>query len=283
MSENHNRRIGDMPKFDAMTTEKLEEILRLDAEAPQEQDSDTEEILYVMEVLTERERNNGHTGKTALEAYESFKQDYMPETDNIENPSKSNKKAKTKARQLRRLRTLFATAAVLAIVILGSITAKAFGVDIWETVVKWTQETFHFGEWGNSNVESNLPYASLQEALEKGNLPASLVPMWIPDGYELADIMVERSPLQKKIRAKYTYGEQVLRITVQEYLNNDPIYVEQSEGLVEEYKVAETSYYLFKNNKRTQAVWIVDSYECRITGELTIDELKIMINSIEKG
>ena len=43
------------------------------------------------------------------------------------------------------------------------------------------------------------------------------------------------------------------------------------------------NFYLINNNKRTQAVWIVDSFECLITGELTIDELKAMINSVEEG
>ena len=77
MSENQNRRVVDLSKFDSMTTEELEEVLRLDAQAPEEQESDTEKILYIMEMLTERKRNNGHTGKTALEAYESFKQYYL--------------------------------------------------------------------------------------------------------------------------------------------------------------------------------------------------------------
>ena len=80
MPEKQNRRIGDLSKYDAMTTEELEEILRWDAQAPEEQESDTEMILYIMEVLAKRKRNNGHTGKTALEAYESFKQNYMPST-----------------------------------------------------------------------------------------------------------------------------------------------------------------------------------------------------------
>lgn len=281
MSENQNRRIGDMSKYDAMTTEELEQILRLDAEAPEEQESDTEEILDIMEVLTERKRMNSHAGKTALEAYESFKQYYMSETENTEIPSLSNEKAK--AKRLRQLRAVSATAAVLAIIILGSITAKAFGVDIWGSVVKWTQVTFHFGEWGSSNPNSNLVYASLQEALEQGEVTTNLAPTWFPDGYKLVDIRVEQTPAKKEYRAKYTNGEQILRITVQDYLDGEPYYVEQNEGLIEEYKTSGTSYYLFKNNKRTQAVWIVDSFECRITGELTVDELKKMIDSIEKG
>ena len=279
MSENQNRGIGDLSKYDAMTTEELEEILRLDAQAPEEQESDTEMILYVMEVLAARKRNNGHTGKTALEAYESFKQNYMPEVDNIETRSKAS--TKTSIAFPRWLRSLTATAAVLAILLVGSVTAQAFGLHIWEAVVRWTQETFQFGEWGNPNVD--IPYASLQEAIEKGNVPRFLVPTWIPDGYEMVEITVDRSPVTKKYGAKYTKGDQFLTITVRDYLDNVPVYVEQSDGLVEEYEVAGVTYYLFENNKQVHAVWIVDSYECYIAGEVTIEDLKMMIDSIEKG
>ena len=194
MSENQNRGIGDLSKYDAMTTEELEEILRLDAQAPEEQESDTEMILYVMEVLAARKNNNGHTGKTALEAYESFTQNYMPEVDNIETTSKVS--TKTRIAFPRWLRSLTATAAVLAILLVGSVTAQAFGLNIWEAVVKWTQETFQFGEWGRANVNNDLPYASLKEALEEGEITTSLTPDWFPSGYELVDINVEIMPLQ---------------------------------------------------------------------------------------
>ncbi len=277
MSEKQNCGIKAFANYDSMATEELEEILRLDAEMPQGQESDTDKILYIMEVLTERKRNNSHTGNTALEAYESFKQNYMPETDSNIIPMR------TKRNCPRWVRGLVATAAVLAILIAGSVTAEAFGFNIWKAVVQWTQETFHFGDWGNSDPNSNLQFASLQEALEEGNIPISLAPMWIPDDYEMVDITAERSPLRKIYTAIYANGENVLRITVQDHLDGEPVYVEQSDGLVEEYTVSGIAYYLFENNERTQAVWVVDSYECRITGELTIDTLKRMINSIEKG
>lgn len=281
MSENQNRGISDLSKYDAMTTEELEEILRLDAQAPEEQESDTNKILYIMEVLTERKRNNGHTGKTALEAYESFKQNYMPE---VEAPDIHNEKPATvKNRFPRWLRGLTAAAAVLVILVLGSVTAKAFGMDLWKTVVKWTQETFHFGEWGNANANDDLQYTSLQEALEKGKITTSLAPNWFPIGYELVEISITYSPLQTSYKAKYSNGDQFLRITVRDHLDGDPIYVEQSEGLVEEYEVSGITYYLFSNYENNRAVWICGSYECDISGEVTIDELKKMIDSIQKG
>ena len=277
MSENQNRGSIDFGKYDSMATEELEEILRLDAEMPQGQESDTDKILYIMEVLTERKRNNSHTGNTALEAYESFKQNYMPETDNQIIPMK------TKRRGSRWLRSLTATAAVLAILVAGSITAKAFGFNIWKAVVQWTQETFHFGNWGNSDADNSLPYASLQEALEKGNVPAWLAPTSMPEGFNLTEIKVEQSPLKKVYRAKYTSGEKILVIAVRDYLDGDPVYVEQREGLVEEYEALGVTYYLFSNQDQNRAVWLYESYECDISGEVTIEELKKMIDSIQKG
>ena len=172
MSQNQNRGNIDFTIYDSMATQELEEILRLDAEMPEGQESDIYKILYIMEVLAERKRNNSHTGKTALEAYESFKQNYMPETDNNVIPLKAKRKVP------RWVRSLAATAAVLAILLTGAVTAKAFGFDVWKAVVQWSQETFHFGDEGSDN---NLTYLSLQDALKKGNVPTWLTPTYIPE------------------------------------------------------------------------------------------------------
>jgi len=281
MSENQNCGISDMSKYDAMTTEELKEILRLDAQTLEEQESDTEMILNIMEVLAERERNNGHIGKTAHEAYESFKQNYMPEKDNDIVPCEIS--SKPSERFPRWARGLVATAAVLAILLIGSATAKAFGVDVWKAVIQWTQETFHFGDEGHADTDNDLPYASLQEALKKSNTPVWLVPTYIPEGFSLLEVNVEQTPLKKMYRAQYTYGEKVLVIVVRDYLDKNPVYMEQSEDLLEEFEVSDITYYLFENNEQVQAMWFVDSYECYISGNVTIDELKIMISSIEKG
>lgn len=279
MSENQNCGIRDFSKYDEMKTEELEEILRLDAEMIDGQESDTEILLYVMGVLTQRKKQAGQTGNTPQEAFETFTQHYLPEIDNTDLvPVKRNKTTK---RSLRWIRALAATAAVLVILIAGSVTAKAFGVDVWKAVIQWTQETFHFGEWGNSN--SNMQYDSLQEAMEQGGSAAWLAPTWTPVGFKMVDITVSQTPLQKIYRAQYMNGEQEFIITVREYLNGEPHHVEQSDGLVEEYEVAGITYYLFSNLDNAKAVWITDTFECYISGNVTIQEIKQMIDSIEKG
>lgn len=282
MSENQNCGIRDFSKYDEMTTEELEEILRLDAEMIDGQASDTEILLYVMEVLTQRRKKIGQTGNTAQEAYETFTQHYLPEIVNTDNTDPVPvKRSKPVNRTLRWARAMAATAAVLVILIAGSVTAKAFGIDVWKAVIQWTQETFHFGEWGNSN--SNMQYDSLQEAMEQGGSAAWIAPTWTPAGFKMVDITVSQTPLQKIYRVQYMNGEKELIITVREYLDGKPHYVEQSEGLIEEYNVNGITYYLLENNKEIRAVWIVDSFECSIAGLLKIEEIKTMIDSITKG
>ena len=281
MSEKEYRGLQDLTKYDEMTTEELEEILRLDAENTEGQESDVETLLYVTGVLAERRKKNGQTGNTAQEAYEIFKQHYMPEIDNKDSvPAKEHKPKNLRPRWMR---GLVAAAAAVVILLSGVVTAEAYGVDVWKAVVQWTQDTFHFGAWGNTNSNNKLPYNSLQEALEKGNTPTWLVPTWIPDDYKLTEITVTQNPAKKVYRATYVEQAKVLKITVQDYLDEDPLYVEQSEGLVEEYEVKGITYYLFSDNDMVKAVWINDSYECDIMGQLTIQELKMMIDSIEKG
>lgn len=277
MSENQNRGSIDFAQYDSMATEELEEILRLDAEMPQGQESDTDKILYIMEVLAERKRNSSHSGNTAHEAYESFKQNYMPETDDNIIPMK------TKGKAPRWVRGLTATAAVLALLIVGSVTANAFGFNIWKAVAQWTQETFHFGEWGKSDPNSDLQFDSLQKALAEGNAPAWLVPTYIPDGFILEEVDVQQTPKNNIYTARYMCGEKIIVVAVRDYLDEDPAYTEQSEGLTEEYESSGVTYYIFTDVDLNKAKWINDSYECSISGNITIKDLKMMIDSIEKG
>ena len=278
MSEKEYCGIQDFSKYDEMTTEELQEILRLDAENTEGQDTDVETLLYITGVLAERRKKNGQTGNTAQEAYEIFKQHYMPEIDNKD--SFPAKKSNPKTIRPRWMRGLVAAAAALAIVISCSVTANAFGIDMWKAVVQWTQDTFNFG---NSAPDSKLPYMSLQEALEKGNTPTWLAPTRIPDGFEMSEITAELTPLKKEYRAIYTNGDEKLRITIQDYWDKAPVYVEQNDGLVEEYEVAGITYYLFSDNDIVKAVWTTGTYECNIMGKVTIQDLKMMIDSIEKG
>lgn len=283
MSENQNRGTRDFSQYDSMETAELERILRLDAEAPEGTESDTELILYVMEVLASRRNNTNITGNTAQQAWESFTQNYMPHDIHKSNIRRERKPA---APWVRRL---IATAAVLALVIAIPVTANAFSwKQLWNTVATWAKETFSFVSSNNTNnIEpansDNLKYVSLQDLLERNNRPYDMVPTWIPTGFILEKIQKDISPAQEIYRAFYLCESRELTIKIQSYIGTNPEKVEVGEALIEIYESGGIEYYIVSNNKLLQAVWTSGSYECYIAGDLSIDELKQMIDSIEKG
>lgn len=284
MSENQNRGIQDFSKYDTMETKALEEILRLDAEAPEGQEPDTELLLYVMGVLADRKRNSDNPGKTAQEAWDSFQRHYLPRGEEESNSQETESEKYTPW-----LRRLIAAAAVVTLIFLIPLTASALGwEDIWPAVAKWAKETFSFVSRENAEVsapeiEDDIEYTSLQDLLKRNNRSYDMVPTWIPDRYMLEKIEKDITPLQEIYMAFYTDGNKELRIRIQTYIPADMQNLEIETDDSEIYTASGIKYYIFKNVNQLQIIWIIDSYQCNISGNLSIDEAKEMINSIGKG
>ena len=279
MSENLNRSNPDFSKYDSMSIGELEEILRADAQGPERDDSDVDEILYVMEVLAKKRRQNGIAGKTALEAYQEFQQHYLPKA---EEKSKSRHKS-----IIIPFRRIAAVAASLVLVFSLSVTANAFSFrDVWNAVVTWAQETFSFSmgvEVSEPKADSELEYNSLQELLIHNNIDLSVAPSIIPDGFKMIEAITDKNPKQESYVATYSNGVLSFTISVQTYLPNQSEQVETSHDYFEIYTISEHNYYIFGNYSHYQAVWIANSFECSISGELSIEDIKLMLDSIEKG
>ena len=280
MSENMNRGSRDFSKFDTMETEELEEILRLDVDAPEEEETDTELLLYVMEVLAERRKNANITGNNAHDAWKSFEENYMPE---------NSLETKSKPAPTRWVRRVIAIAAVLALVVLIPVSAKAMKLDqLWNVVAKWAKETFSFVSSGDTDVDEPSPdrkeeLTPLQELLEQRKRDVTIVPTWMPEGFVLEKVEEDVTPIQEVYRVRYINGDKKIRIRVQTYLTEDNYNFEIEDDYTEIYSVSEINCYIFKNEDQCRAVWVTGTYECMISGDLSIDEIKMMIDSIGKG
>lgn len=286
MSENRNRGTRDFSNYDAMSTEELENILRLDSEAPLEQESDTELMLHIMEVLANRTTENS-TGKTAFESWQDFQQNYLNEDEeNIESTVVNFVPSKTHHHWLRRF---VAVAATLALVVGLAATASAIKWDeIWGAVARWANDTFSFvideqAETTGPSPCDTREYSSLQDALKATKHRYDFIPTWVPDNYQLDAIVIDENPIQSVYIAQYILEGNELQITARVYPNGDPEKVEINDSLIEIYQHNGNDYYIFSNMNQFRAVWILDSYECYISGELSIEELKTMIDSIGKG
>ena len=279
MSDDLKRSKPDFSMYDSMSIEELEEILRADAQGPERADSDVDEILYIMEVLVKKRNENGIAGKTALEAYQEFQQHFLPVVEEDSQP-----RHKTKVIPFR---WIAAVAASLVLVFSLTTTANAFCFrDVWNAVVTWAQETFSLSMGYDINEPSAndiYEYATFKDILSQNGRDPEIIPSAIPAGYTLSDVVIDKKPNQETFLAIYLNDNKILKISVQSLLDRYPEQVEMSDGFQDVYSVDGVDYYIFSNYNQNRAAWTIGTYECYISGEISIEELKSMIESIGKG
>lgn len=308
----------DYSKYDRMSTESLEELLRLDAELPNGEGSDIDEILYISEVIAKREKEHptGRYSEMDVDAaWETFQTEYRPfvtegrslyDFDDDE-PSSTETASlvpgtsspfglnRISARGRRRLGRVVSFAAAITILLgLMTFTAYAMGYDLWAVVAQWTKDTFTFVSASKANeAEVSLTdatlndgeYADLQAALDAHGITEQLVPTWIPGDFTVRTITVDEQsdPSYVAFYARYKYENKIIVIQINKYHENQDIEYSTWQKDVEDAHPIEInghSYYIMTNMERPLISWVQGPFECYIIGDLSESELIKMVESI---
>ena len=281
MSEMEKRE--EISRYDSMSTEELQEILRKHAHGELDTEPDTDELFEIMEVLSaRRQQQEPQAFRSDEEALTEFRQHYMPK-------EKEDVKPKVIRFPNRMLKTVAAVLAVVIMFAVGtSITAKAFHVDIWSRFANWTKEIFQFTdlpqstEPKNPEKEHNAELESLQEAIGQEKITEKLVPTWMPNEYKSKDLQVVRTPRVLNISAVYEKDGSELIIKICQTVGVQAPQVEKNDDLLEVYTVDGVEYYIFSNTETLQAAWSIEEFECIIIGEISLEEMEKMIDSVSK-
>ena len=280
MSELNKR--AEFSYYDSMTTEELQEILRKHAHGELETEPDTDELYYIMEVLARRrEEEAPQSFRSDEEALADFRKNYMP---------KAEQTGRTNVVRFpnRAFRVAAAMLAIVLVLAVGtSVTAQAFHVDIWGKFATWTKEIFQFTDTPqgttapNPEQEYNAELKSLQDALNDNEVTERLSPTWMPEGYTSNDLQVMRSPRALNVYANYQKNDEELVIKIRQTIGVQAEQVEKNDDLLEVYVVDGVEYYIFSNTETLNAAWSIGEFECIITGKITLEEMKMMIDSIK--
>ena len=280
MSELNKR--AEFSYYNSMTTEELQEILRKHAHGELETEPDTDELYYIMEVLARRrEEEDPQAFRSDEEALADFRKNHMPKATQAG-------RAKVVRFPNRAFRVAAAMLAIVLVLAVGtSVTAQAFHVDIWGKFATWTKEIFQFTDTpqgttaANPENEYNTELKSLQDALSKLSVTQKLIPTWLPDGYVNKDLILMESPRVRHINAIYDNNGSELIIKIRQTIGVQAPQVEKNDDFLELYVVDGVEYYIFSNTETLQAVWSIGEFECVISGKITLEEMKRMIDSIE--
>ncbi len=172
--------------------------------------------------------------------------------------------------------TALVAAAVVMIMVLITVTAAAAGIDLWSWVPVWNDSTFKFVP------EDSAPVTSLDipEALKQLGIEGPMFPTWLPDGFELAEQRIQMDD-PAVIHVLYLCETRVITVTLKS-LANDPQVptVEKDDSESTTYTTHGVEHYIFSNNNQSTASWIVNEFHIKISGNITVTEMKTIIDSI---
>lgn len=286
-----------------LSTEQLEELLRMDMEEGKPGNEDV--IFHILEVIEQRE-NEHPTGciPDVDKAWAEFQEYYdIPEGADAslypyETESNGNAddtaelSSPHKPRLHRCLKQALVAVVAVAAVFGGMVVAQASGFDVFGTIGRWTDDVFHFvpsvGESGKSTgtyISKNASeYAALREALASLGIDENLVPTWYPDGFEPGNLDISSSPFSDIVNFSASsengtsFSLDIIRYTSADYLSATQF--EKDVEDVEQYSNNQQTFYILSNVDTITATWSNGLLVEQITGNISDEDIKKIIDSI---
>ena len=275
---------GNRPAWEERSTRELDGLLWRDFAADQEGFLDPEDILTITEVINSREEDTP-TDADVQAAWESFRARIREEeptpTESIPEEAPAAvpfAKPEKKKPGRKKLRWAVAAAAVVCL-----LAVPAMGSGAMENLVEWTTQYFSFLPQSGAPQErpGAVTYAEVQETVgQLTDIP--VLPAWYPEGTVLEQLTVNERFSGTSINVSFSLRDQVFALIVTVYDSEQigTTKYEKNEGYVEPYYVNGIPHYIMGNMERYSVAWQNGNTENSIQGDLTVEELKQMIDSI---
>ena len=295
-------------QLEQLSTEELEELLRLDFDAPKNNALSTDDILRILDVIEKRECSDQAENAAEVErAWESFQKDYMPtagDEDSLHEEDAAGeipREGRPAVPHRSPRHRIFRTSLIAAIIVLLSLmlAAQAAGINLFKMIGTWTEETFRLtnsmeavetkGPTSSVNGSTNavgsdaeIEYTSLSDALEDNGVSSDTIPSWWPDGFSLEELSVSQMQNSPIVFVLYESENRTFSISVHRVISreSDSTIYEKDGNEVIQYRSGDIIHYIMSNINTKQVVWVNDSVIYTISGQLTTKEIKKMIDSI---
>ncbi len=296
MSKPANRNGMSRTDMEQMSTAGLEQMLLEDFYSSGHGETGMDDLYMAAQILSERDSNQHNA---ADQAWERVRENCLPFAVVLAEdggmPSSADSAQGRRRCSLRRRPVRAVLAAVLCALLLSVSVAAANGYDLMHLLAQWTDEQIWLAPGQISPVaeddihipEKPKDYASLQEALEGYGFTRPVAPQWLPEGFAMKELVTDQFMENELIfNALYKRGEDSLVVFVCIYLDYgggaDRNYsdFQKDEGDPTLYEAGGVTHMLATNAGRPVAVWANGPAECAVSGDITMEELERMIDSI---
>ena len=242
--------------LEQMETQQLDAMLQ---EELRKEQPDGQLVRLIGSVLKEREQNN------------------IPEIDsNVqqvwEQYQKKNQQLRKKPKYMNSWLVKAASLILVILTFVAILPQEASAKSFFERVIAWTEDVFSLANPADSK-EQEAEYVfrtenpGLQEIYEKVTelgVTVPVVPMWLPDGYDLVECKVNSNPTKKYLMARFSDGDSEIIYQIDIYSGNVTHEYSKNDIAAQNIEMNGTVYTLLRNHDLWVAVWTRENIECSL-------------------
>lgn len=261
--------------LEQLSTEQLDEMLQKELHKDQ---IDDHAVRLIMRILREREEDR------SVEMTQGVEQAWMKYQRDV---------AAIEEDGFRRIRTrgwvlrAASIAAVFCLIVL-IFPQQADAETFWERLTRWTESIVEF--FGPKDDEARIEeyefktdspgLQQVYDAVVELGITDPVVPMWLPEGYELVELKESETPRKRSVHSRFFDGknEVVFELNSSHEEKAHGYFIDDSQ--YEHYEQNGMKFYIAKNDKKWIAIWTDNKVECILVIDCQEDILHRTLRSI---
>ena len=257
--------------LEQMPTHELDDMLRAEL---QRETVDGDLVRLLLRVLEEREREHpledNEVVAAAVEKYTAY----------------VNSLKTTPARTARKWSGVLKAASILVVVglLLFALPQAVRAESFFDLLARWTESVFEFfnpaeeqGEQPEYVFETDHPgLQQIYDAVVEMGITDPVVPMWVPEGYELENVKVVEEPTEVTLFANMSCNEKKIHFMLVARGEGPFFNHSKDTNTIETFEFAGVEHYILSNNNKINSTWIINNVECSIVLDCQEDVHKIL-------
>ena len=204
---------------------------------------------------------------------------------------KSIDDTKTSSIHSRKALKLLPLVAVLVLLI-GTVSAQAFGENFFDLFAKWTSEIFHLDDSakpeasiGHNDLEEGevREFATPQEMLDDFGIKGQLIPTEVPEEFGAPICWASKDRSGLKLEILYEDKEHYIFFWYKQISKDNTADVEKSDQMIASWNYGGIKHYQFTDNNTNKVVWVNGDLECMSQSNIEDESFRQVVESIYGG
>ena len=286
-----------MTPYEDYSVDELKEALKKLFYLSDLNEADLAEMDRILDLL--REKDPLPPGHSVDEMWEEFKTVYMnkeladlgipddlEEVNNAEPapdvvsvlPSKGDAYPVRPKRYRKLIRVALVAAVVVALMTAISVTAAAMGYNLWGWLPIWSSEDLRFVAETPAYQPDEEDLKDIPMVLASLGITEPLYPTWFPEDLKRVKVILLEEPLF--LSENFQGNDRELSITISPTTSSETAVYQKGANPPIEYSAGNAIHFIFKNSDELSATWYTEDYTVLIVGNVALEEIKQIIDSV---